>query len=166
MICFFLITDSWSVSSVLFRCLVLPFRSRAMSAITCDHGDSTPTPYPQLAFQRTYAIQSRGWSTGSGFRSWPPSASPRLRGEVLFFRSRAIPALTAIFVPHPRLFPTFCCKQNTFAIRRLGLPCVALGWPLGHAWATQGPPNPKSNPSRQWVVIEGLCLQIPGVCFG
>ncbi len=47
--------------------------------------------------------------------------------------------------PHP-LFSDFCCKQTTSAIRRLRLPCVALGWPLGHAWATQGPPKPRPNP--------------------
>jgi hypothetical protein len=23
---------------------------------------------------------------------------------------------------------------------------MALGWPLGHAWATQGPPKPKPKP--------------------
>jgi hypothetical protein len=56
----------------------------------------------------------------------------------------AIPAIC--FSPPPGLFLTFVANKNTFTIRRLGLPCVTLGWPLGHAWATQGPPNPK--PSR------------------
>jgi len=31
----------------------------------------------------------------------------------------------------------------------MGDPCVTLGWPLGHAWATQGLPNPRPNPNRQ-----------------
>ena len=43
---------------------------------------------------------------------------------------------------YPRPFSHPCCKQSTFSIRPLGLPCATLGWPLGHAWATQGPPKP------------------------
>src|SRR5579859_6741586 len=45
-----------------------------------------------------------------------------------------------IFSPHP-LFSNFCCKQRRFSEstlgRRLGGPCVALGWPKGGPRATQ-----------------------------
>jgi hypothetical protein len=54
------------------------FRSRAISAITCDSGDSSGP--------------------------WPFSASPRLRVEILPFRSRAmtaIPAMGALRAPQP-----------------------------------------------------------------
>jgi hypothetical protein len=40
--------------------------------------------------------------------------------------------------PHPTpAFFQLYCKQSTFANRRLGDPCVTLGWPLGDAWVTQ-----------------------------
>jgi hypothetical protein len=48
-----------------------------------------------------------------------------------------------------RPFSTFVANKGTSANRPKRDPCVTLGWPLGHAWATLGPPNP--NPSRQWV---------------
>jgi hypothetical protein len=81
-----------------------------------------------------------------------------------------IPAITcalgdpARFSPPPHLFLSFCCKQKTSAIRRLGLPCVTLGWPLGHAWVTQGSPNPRPNPkpNRQRVALRSRAAQNRG----
>jgi hypothetical protein len=64
--------------------------------------------------------------------------------------------------PHP-LFFNFCCKQSTFVNRRLGLPCATLGWPLGHPWATQGPPNPKPNPKQR--VASRFKYQIPSTKY-
>jgi len=55
-----------------------------------------------------------------------------------------------------RLFPLFIANKRLCINRRLGLPCVTLGWPLGHAWVTQGPPKP--NPSRQRVATHPLRL--------
>jgi hypothetical protein len=73
-------------------------------------------------------------------------------------------AITAIFTslflhfsplerPHPLHFLVFVANKDVSPNRRLGLPWATLGWPLGHAWATQGPPNPRPNPnpSRQRV---------------
>jgi hypothetical protein len=81
-----------------------------------------------------------------------------------------IPAITcalgdpARFSPPPHLFLSFCCKQKTSAIRRLGLPCVTLGWPLGHAWVTQGSPNPRPNPkpNGQRVALRSRAAQNRG----
>jgi hypothetical protein len=65
-----------------------------------------------------------------------------------FRRFLAIMAILAISGgPHP-LFFDFRCKQSTYSIRRLGLPCATLGWPLGHPWVTQGSPNPNPNLQR------------------
>ena len=50
--------------------------------------------------------------------------------------------------PHPPFFNS-CCKQSTSSIRRLGGPCVTLGWPLGHPWVTQGPPKPNPKPKHR-----------------
>jgi hypothetical protein len=49
-----------------------------------------------------------------------------------------LPVLSArVNRPPPRPFFNFRCKQSTFVNRPLGLPWATLGWPLGHAWATQ-----------------------------
>jgi len=53
-------------------------------------------------------------------------------------------ALRAHPLPH---FSSFGANKALNPNRPLGLPCATLGWPLGHAWATQGPPNPKPNPN-------------------
>jgi hypothetical protein len=75
--------------------------------------------------------------------AFPRCSSVHLCGESSWFsRSRAMSAIS--FRPHP-LFFNFRCKQSTSPIRPLRDPCVTLGRPLGHAWATQGPPNPKPN---------------------
>jgi len=101
----------------------------------------------------------------SDLRTWLFSAPQRLRGVVLAFRSRAMSATTAIPAigalcapPPPRPFLLFVANKGTSSNRPLGDPCVTLGWPLGHAWATQGPSNPRPNPKqaegrRFWVCV-------------
>jgi hypothetical protein len=49
--------------------------------------------------------------------------------------------------------------------RRLGLPCATLGWPLGHAWATQGPPKPRPNRGRQRVASLASSQQLGASSF-
>jgi len=44
-----------------------------------------------------------------------------------------------------RHFSTFIANKALIQFDPWGDPCVTLGWPLGHAWATQGPPNPNPN---------------------
>jgi hypothetical protein len=67
-----------------------------------------------------------------------------------------------ISIAPPSPFSTFVTNKGTYADRRLGLPCVTLGWPLRGPWVAQGPskPNPKPNPSRQRVAT-ALAVQIP-----
>jgi hypothetical protein len=75
--------------------------------------------------------------------------SPRLsvsRGELLFFRSRAISAITAIHYP-TRPFPLFVANKGASANRPLGLPGVTLGWPRRGPGVTLGSPSPRSNPN-------------------
>src|SRR5579871_5170177 len=68
-----------------------------------------------------------------------------------------LPVLSALYnrinpTPTPPFF-VFVANKEVSPNRRLGLPWATLGWPLGHAWATQGPrnPRPNPNPSRQRV---------------
>jgi hypothetical protein len=51
----------------------------------------------------------------------------------------------------PRHFSAFVTNKNTCSIRRMGDPCVTLGWPLRGPWVAQGPPKPNPNPNRQRV---------------
>ena len=57
-------------------------------------------------------------------------------------------AITAIRFTPARHFPTFVANKTTCSIRRLGDPCVALGWPLRGPWVAQGWPKPKPNRQR------------------
>jgi hypothetical protein len=86
--------------------------------------------------------RSRLLTSGQLFFSdfWLFSVSPHLCGELLPFRCRR-------FRPHPPFF-TFCCKQTLCSNQLNHGPCMELGWPLGHAWATQGPPKPRPNPNQ------------------
>jgi hypothetical protein len=58
------------------------------------------------------------------------------------------PLLTSLrSLPTPRPhFSSFVANKSGCANRPLDRPCVALAWPLGHAWVAQGWPNPKPNP--------------------
>ena len=137
--------------------------------ITCDVGDSgdhrdpgSPPPMPQLGFQKAYAIQPRlnpgdiYFTPGiSNFNPLSPSQSPvSINGQGSPFRFRrcraisAIPAIRRAPRATPPPFFRFCCKQSTYPNRRLGDAWVALAWPLGDAWVTQGSPNPKPNPNQ------------------
>src|SRR6476659_5289829 len=49
--------------------------------------------------------------------------------------------------PPPSPFSNFVANKSTYAKRRLGGPCVALGRRLGGPWVAQGPRNPNPNPS-------------------
>jgi hypothetical protein len=63
--------------------------------------------------------------------------------------------------PHPPPpFSSFWCKQSTYSISPKDGPWATLGWPKGHAWATQGPPNPrpKPNPNRQRVATLAMLM--------
>src|SRR5690349_9113360 len=58
------------------------------------------------------------------------------------------------FIPHPA-FSCFIANKGTYANRR-----------LGHAWATQGPPNPRPKPSRRGVVSLCRCqLWLIASCY-
>jgi hypothetical protein len=62
--------------------------------------------------------------------------------------------LPASFSQHPTpAFFQLYCKQSTFANRRLGAPCVTLGWPLGDAWVTQSQSQSQSGRGSQAVFI-------------
>jgi hypothetical protein len=69
-----------------------------------------------------------------------------------------IPAMSAIGAlcarSPPGLFSSFLANKGASSNRPLDGPCVTLGWPLGHAWATQGPPNPRPNPNQQRVATQ------------
>ena len=69
----------------------------------------------------------------------------------------------AISPTPPGLFERFIANKALSWNRPLGLACVTLGWPLGHAWATQG--SPKPNPSRQRVAdfpqVPNTTYQVP-----
>ncbi len=66
--------------------------------------------------------------------------------RLLLFRSRAmsaIPAISALCAPTlPGIFPPFVANKAFLPFD----PCATLGWPLGHPWATLGPPKPNPNP--------------------
>src|SRR5579864_8893720 len=65
--------------------------------------------------------------------------------------------ITARSLGPPGLFSSFVANKSTSSIRPKRGPWVALGWPLRHAWVTQGSPkpnpkpNPNPNPNRQRV---------------
>jgi hypothetical protein len=46
----------------------------------------------------------------------------------------------------PRHFSAFVTNKNTCSIRRMGDPCVTLGWPLGGPWVALGWPKGHPNP--------------------
>jgi hypothetical protein len=75
----------------------------------------------------------------------PMSAIPLPIGRVPqpIYRS---PAINRSFHPHPVISFIFVANKTTFSNRRLGLPCVTLGWPLRGPWVAQGPPIPIPNP--------------------
>jgi len=57
----------------------------------------------------------------------------------------------------PPLFFDFRCKQSTYSIRRLGLPCATLGWPLGHPWVTQTQSQSQSAEGRMpWSTVYSM----------
>ena len=111
-----------------------------------------PLPIPQLAFQRTYAIQSRDWSTDLllliSVISGRSSDFPITRdvGDDARFRRFPTP---------PGLFSLFVANKSTSANPPLRHAWVALGWPLRGPWVAQGWPkgDPIPSPSRQKVAV-------------
>jgi hypothetical protein len=132
-------TRFWFVGVVDSAVNFQSFRSRAMTCDVGDDGDSDPLPHPSTRILKGLtAVIPRASQLGVRFsRPW-------------LFRSRAMSAMTRDHGdPYPtpsRLFCIFVANKGTYPNRPLGDPCVTLGWPLGHAWATQGPPKP--NPKQ------------------
>jgi len=132
-----------------------------MSAMTCDHGD-LPIPSPHASISIPKNLRDSIPGTVDPFVPADQCHQCKSVVRVLFFRSSAMSAITAIGAfraTPPGLFPTFVANKATFAIRRLGLPCVTPGWPLGHAWATQGPPKPNQQrvAGRFWFRLIAIC---------
>jgi hypothetical protein len=130
-----------------------------------------PPPIPQLAFQRTYAIQSRGCSTdlllpisvisGSSllFRSRRFSAGPPVIGGFQFWQLPNFGNSGDLFFSPTRPFPNFCCKQKHFHHSTLGPPLrhawVALGPRLGHPRATQSQTQSNLCFGQVWLKANG-----------
>ena len=78
-----------------------------------------------------------------------PGFNLRIPLDFLMYRiTKLSKARSARHTP-TRLFPVAYCKQKTLHESTLGPPLRHAWGPLGHAWATQGPPKP--NPNRQRV---------------
>jgi hypothetical protein len=125
-----------------------------------------PPPIPQLAFQRTYAIQSRGWLTeivpSYQCHQWWVFAFPitAVLGGSAGYWGFSILAITqfwqfrrSVFSHPPGLFLTFVANK--------ALPpfdaWASLASRLGGPWATLGPPkgHPIPNPV-EFVLRTGL----------
>ena len=166
MICFFLITDSWSVLSVLFWCPVLPFRSRAMSRprstvlvsdhqITRDHPiirSCQPSPYTSISIPKNLRHSIPGMVGRLALliriisaNQWQGSAFP----DHQMSRSPDHP----ISVPPSPAFFQLLLKTKHFRHSTLGPPLrhawVALGPRLGHPRATQSQTQSQSAEGRE-----------------
>jgi len=106
-----------------------------------------PLPLPSQIGVDLRGVHPRSSQIGVAF-SDEASIGAGLTG----LRFRAMSCDSGDLALPPPLFFDFRCKQSTYSIRRLGLPCATLGWPLGHPWVTQGSPNRKPNPNpNEWM---------------
>jgi|SRR5579859_1516975 len=65
-----------------------------------------------------------------------------IRGTDFQLPDYQITHLPNLFLPPPGIFPPFVANKALLPFD----PCATLGSPLGHAWATQGPPKGHPNP--------------------
>jgi hypothetical protein len=79
-----------------------------------------------------------------GFPITAMSAMTRDPGDRHATRATSLCLCPSASPTPPAIFSSFIANKDTYSNRPLGLPCATLAWPLGHPWATQGPPNPKS----------------------
>ncbi len=132
---------SWLFSASLrLRGELLIFRSRAMSAITCDSGDLLPPPLPPMFTQ--FHPRSPNLTQASG------------RGSQPDLPITCDHPITPFLLPHTRNFQLLL-QTNGLHESILGPPLrhawVALGWPLRGPWATQSQTQSPAEKHRQRV---------------